>query len=139
LLGLVASAALQDASPALWGAKIPFLLAFACAAGTPAALAAGFFADALGFTPFGCSVLFFAAAGLALRTWPVPTVAALPPLAFCHVVWCYAWGADVPLPAAPFAAATLAVPAGAVYGVLVPFVRRHAGLDRRQSGEEPRG
>lgn len=137
-VGLIISAALQDATPALWGAKIPFLLAFACTAGLSAALAAGFMADALGFAPFGCSTIFFAAASMLLRSWRVPRAAAIPPLAFCHVVWCSVCGAAVELPAAPFAAVLLALPTGFAYAAAVPFVRRLAGIDHRHATEEDR-
>ena len=137
LVGLIVSAALQDATPALWGAKIPFLLAFSCTAGLSAALAAGLMADALGFAPFGCSTIFFAAASILLRSLRAPRAVALPPLAFCHVVWCSVCGAAVELPTAPFAAVLLALPTGFAYAAAVPFVRRHVGLGA-SSGETRR-
>ena len=91
LLGLVVCAAAQDLSPAVLGAKPPFLLAFGCFAGIPAAIGAGLFADALGGLPFGCSAAFYAFAAIFARLAKSMSIAAAIISAAVYQLWIDLW------------------------------------------------
>lgn len=114
--GLLALAAAQDLSPAVFGAKPPLLLVFGCIAGAPAAVAAGLFADALGGLPFGCSAIFFLAAALLSRFLKSFAFLVTILSAALYQVWLGIWGGD-----APFITAYVAF---AYAAALFPLVRK---------------
>ena len=130
--GLLALAAAQDLSPAVFGAKPPLLLVFGCIAGAPAAVAAGLFADALGGLPFGCSAIFFLAAALLSRFLKSFAFLVTILSAALYQVWLGIWGGD-----APFITAYVAF---AYAAVLFPLVRKmflsvkqHTGILQKEA------
>ncbi len=132
ILGVVACAAAQDVSPTMLGVKPPFLLAFGCFAGVPAAVIAGLFADALSGMPFGCSAAFFAAAALvvrfALRGWPAKVAAAVA-VAGAYQLWISLWyGSHATSRSFAGALLAAAVVAPALYAAM-RIARRWIGID----------
>ena len=132
LLGLVVCAAAQDISPAILGAKPPFLLVFGCFAGIPAAIGAGLFADALGGLPFGCSAVFYAIAALAARLARSMSIGVAILAAVAYQLWIALWsdgGRTAHALAGALAAAAILAP---VASALVRLARRRIGLDIRE-------
>ena len=132
LLGLVVCAAAQDMSPAVFGAKPPFLLMFGCFAGIPAGIGAGLFTDALGGLPFGCSAVFCAMAALVVRALKSFAIPAAVLAAVAYQLWITLWGgggnALRAMPGALLASALLA-PATLAF---IRLARRRIGIDARK-------
>ena len=132
ILGVVACAAAQDVSPTMLGVKPPFLLAFGCFAGVPAAVIAGLFADALGSMPFGYSAAFFAIMAAAVRFVPrgwATKVFCVVVAAGAYQLWIALWFGVSTSPGAVLGAKCAAgVVAPAMY-VAVRVARRWIGVD----------
>ena len=125
---LIVLAAAQDMAPCAFAVKPPLLLVFGCTAGAPAAAAAGFFTDALGGLPFGCSAVFFVAAALLCRVSKTLAFPAVVAAAGAYQVWLLLWGGNVPLHSIYASVAYVCVLFPAAKAVFVPF-KRHLGID----------
>lgn len=140
-------AAVQEMSPTVLGARIPFLLAAALFAAIRAeplraglvVLLAAFFTDALAAFPTLCSPLFFFAAGLvARRLSRHSAVWSTAGAAFLAEIWYAFWGlypADEPVFLRALAAIPLGACAAGLIILLVPVLERAAGIggsDRKE-------
>lgn len=125
---LLAIAAVQDVSPAVFGAKPPFLLLFGCIAGVPAAIGAGLFTDALSGLPFGCSAVFFLVSALAVRFMKPCAFPATVLCAALYQAWLAMWGGETSMQSAYAAAVYAAILQPAMHAAF-RSVKRHAGIE----------
>ena len=126
---LTVLAAVQDLSPAVFGAKPPLLLSIGCICGLPAAVCAGLFADALGGFPFGCSVAFFAASAVLARVFRRAALPVSVAAAGLYQVWILLWGCEIPATPAAYSAAAMSLFLHPAMCAAVAAVRVHAGID----------
>lgn len=130
ITGIIALAAAQDMSPAVFGVKPPLLLIFGCIAGVPAAVAAGLFTDALGELPFGCSTVFFPVAALLSRFLKPLALPVTVTAAALYQVWLLIWGGNVSLHTVCTAAACTVI-LFPVMRIAMHSIKQHIGIDIR--------
>lgn len=131
-VALMILAAVQDLSPAIFGAKPPLLLLFGCIAGVPAAIGAGLFTDALSGQPFGCSAVFYLVAALAVRFLKQCAFLTAVVSAALYQVWLAMWGGDAPMLSA-YAAFAYAVVLYPVACAMLCSAKRHIGIEAVES------
>jgi len=127
-IALMVLAAVQDLSPAVFGAKPPLLLLFGCIAGVPAAIGAGLFADALSGLPFGCSAVFYLIAALAVRLLRQFSFLTAVMSAALYQAWLAMWGGDAPMQSA-YAALACAVVLYPAACAMLCSAKRHIGIE----------
>ena len=131
-VALMILAAVQDLSPAIFGAKPPLLLLFGCIAGVPAAIVAGLFTDALSDLPFGCSAVFYLAAALAVRFLKRSAFLAAVLSAALYQAWLAMWGGGAPVRSA-YAAFAYAVALYPAACAMLVSAKRHIGIEAVES------